>query len=111
MHTVFKSVNQHDSFVMLQKRAPTFAYIVLLVGQTPVLDVFLLALDGDRADWWTVVERANEEGVFVHRADRFAGEARGDGCYRGNVAVLGHRQQADLFAGAGVNAFWIKSSM
>jgi len=74
-----------------------------------VLDVSLLALDGDRADWWTVVDSANEEGVFVHRADGVAGEARGDGCYRGDAAVPGHRQQADLFAVDGVNSFWIKS--
>jgi len=68
-----------------------------------VLDVSLLALDGDRADWWTVVPRTNQEGFFVHKADGEAGEARGDGCYRGDVAVPGHRQQADLFAEEGVN--------
>jgi len=58
-----------------------------------------------------VVVRANKEGVLVHRADGEAGEARGDGCFQGDAVVSGHRQQADLFAEEGVNAFWTISKL
>jgi len=105
MHTVCKSINEHDSLLMLHKRAPTSPYIVRLVRQTPVMDVPLLARDGDRADWSTVVDSAHQEGVFVHGADGVAGEACGDGFYQGDAAVSGHLQQADLFAEEGVNLF------
>jgi len=57
---------------MLHERGPTFLKLVRLVGQTPVLDVSLLALDGDRANWSRVIERSDQEGIG------FAGEARGD---------------------------------
>jgi len=63
---------------MLHERGPTLIKLIRLDGQTPVLDVPLLALDGDRADWPRVIVRSDQEGVGRHYGDGFAGEARGD---------------------------------
>ena len=72
----WKPVRKHNCILMLHERGPTFLKLVRLVGQTPVLDVSLLALDGDRANWSRVIERSDQEGIG------FAGEARGDWSYR-----------------------------